>query len=324
MTAHPHDSQEPHFDDLLRDAPRNWGRWGDKDEVGALNFLTPAEVLRAAACIKRGAVFTLGARIGGPEGEPVWPGRAQAQRYNTRDRASYTHGRLEPFCGGLEYADDMVAMFLQGTTHFDGVGHAWYGDQIWNGYSADETVDYLSKGSVLAVAQKGVVGRATLVDIARFKGKDALERGEAFTFDDVLAAAESQGTTVEPHDILLLRTGWLSRFYADREAFYQEPFREPGLLYDDRVPTWFHENEIAAFGTDTIANELQPQPDNEVMSILHASLMRNLGVVFVEILWLEELAAACAEDGEWSFFFAAAPLKVVGGTGAPTNPIAIK
>jgi kynurenine formamidase len=323
MPPHAHDSQDIHFDHLLRDAPRNWGRWGDDDEVGALNFLTPEEVLRAVACIKRGAVFTLGARIGGPEGEPVWPGRAQAQRYNTRDRASYTHGRLEPFCGGLEYADDMVAMFLQGTTHFDGVGHAWYGDQIWNGYSADETVDYLSKASVLPIAQKGVVGRATLIDIARYKGK-ALERGEAFTFDDILAAAESQQTTVEPHDILLLRTGWLGRFYEDRDAFYEEPFREPGLLYDDRVPNWFHENEIAAFGTDTIANELQPQPDNEVMSILHASLMRNLGVVFVEILWLEDLAAACAEDGTWSFFFAAAPLKVVGGTGAPTNPIAIK
>ena len=130
----------------------------------------------------------------------------------------------------------MVAMFLQGTTHFDGVGHAWYGDRSGTGTRPTRRSTTSSKGSVLAVAQKGVVGRATLVDIARFKGKDALERGEAFTFDDVLAAAESQGTTVEPHDILLLRTGWLSRFYADRAAFYQEPFKEPGLLYDDRVP----------------------------------------------------------------------------------------
>src|ERR1700733_1703491 len=147
------------YSEILRDAPKNWGRWGDSDQIGALNFLTGEEVLRATREVQRGDVFTLGAPIGGPEGEPVWPGRAEAQRYNTRDRASYSCGRVEPFAGGLEYADDMVVMFLQGTTHFDALGHVWYENQLYNGYSADETVDHISQASVLPIAEKGIVGR---------------------------------------------------------------------------------------------------------------------------------------------------------------------
>jgi kynurenine formamidase len=318
------DSNPSHFTEMLRDAPKNWGRWGEDDELGALNFLTSDEVIRAAGEIKRGAVFTLGASIGGPEGEPVWPGRVEAQRYNARDRASYSCGRIEPFPGGLEYADDMIVMWLQGTTHFDALGHAWYEDKIWNGYSADETVDHISKASVYPIAKRGIVGRAVLIDLARFKGKDALDAGEAFTLSDILAAAEHQGSPIEPHDILLIRTGWLRRFYEDRRAFYSEPFVEPGLVYAPEVATWFHEREIVAYATDTVGNELTHQPGSGVMAALHASLMRNLGVLFSEILWLEDIADDCAEDGRWTFMFVAGPLKIVGGTGAPVNPVAIK
>ena len=57
---------------------------------------------------------------------------------------------------------------------------------------------------------------------------------------------------------------------------------------------------------------------------LHCALMRNLGLVLSEVIWLDDLAAACAADGRWSFLYAAAPLKVVEGTGAPVNPIVIR
>ena len=57
---------------------------------------------------------------------------------------------------------------------------------------------------------------------------------------------------------------------------------------------------------------------------LHNALMRNLGVTLTEICWLDDLAADCVADGQWTFLYVAAPLKVVGGTGAPVNPIAIK
>lgn len=312
------------LEELLGSAPTNWGRWGVDDEVGALNFLTPAKVLSGAAEIRSGEVFTLGTRIGGPEGEPVTPERSGARRYHVQDHGTYTSGELEPLPGGLEWADDRIEMFLQGTTHYDGIGHAWYGDQLYNGYSADDTVGTMRKAGVLPIAERGVVGRGVLVDIARHREVDHLGRAEPFELDELLAAAEAQGVQFRPGDVLLVRTGWIELFYRDRDRFYEQPFHEPGLVYTRAVSEWFHDQQIAAYGTDTVANEIQPQPGTDVMSVLHAALMRNLGVAFNEILWLPELAAACAADGRWSFMYCAAPLKVVGATGAPVNPMAIR
>ena len=35
--------------ELLKDAPRNWGKWGADDEVGSLNYLTPEVVVARPA-----------------------------------------------------------------------------------------------------------------------------------------------------------------------------------------------------------------------------------------------------------------------------------
>ena len=82
--------------------------------------------------------------------------------------------------------------------------------------------------------------------------------------------------------------------------------------------------EIPNLVTDTMANEVAVDPSSGVMIPLHNALMRNLGVTFTEIAWLEDLATACAADRRWTFLYTAAPLKVVGGTGAPVNPVAIR
>jgi kynurenine formamidase len=82
--------------------------------------------------------------------------------------------------------------------------------------------------------------------------------------------------------------------------------------------------EIPNLVTDTIANELSLDPATGAFLPLHIALMRNLGVLFTEIASLDALAQDCADDGQWDFLYTAAPLKVIGGTGAPVNPIAIK
>jgi kynurenine formamidase len=53
-------------------------------------------------------------------------------------------------------------------------------------------------------------------------------------------------------------------------------------------------------------------------------LLRNQGVIFNEIDWLEDLADDCEKDGQYTFLFVGAPLKVVRGAGSPVNPAAIK
>jgi kynurenine formamidase len=318
-------SEQQTLEDVLAELPKNWGRWGDGDEIGCLNYQTPETVLRGVSEIRSGKVFTLGVPIGSPGGDPVWPGRTGATRLMTQDRSHYTSGKKQAMPGGLEYADDYITAFLQGSSQFDALGHTWYGDQIYNGFSADTTTGGMAKCGVDKIAQKGVVGRGVLIDMARHRGKDSLEAGETFTHEDLEAAAAAQGTTIEKHDNLVIRTGWLKIFYDEGpEAFYGGQFIEPGLTFSPELVRWFHEKEIVSLSTDTIANEVTMDAETGIVLPLHAALMRNLGVLFSEILWFEELAADSADDGQWSFLYAGAPINVVAGTGAPVNPIAVK
>jgi kynurenine formamidase len=318
--AHEHDPSVLH--ELLADHPRNWNRWGADDEVGALNFLDAASVLRGAACIRSGRVHTLGMPVASPDGDPVWPGRPTGRRFAVQDKSSYDAG-LAASEGGDEFADDILQISLHGTTHTDALGHVWYDDALYNGYPAATTTGRLARASVLPLAERGIVGRAVLIDVARARGRVSLERDEPVELADVLAAAGDQGVAIEHGDILLLRTGWLAAYYEDPSAFRQAPLAEPGLVHSRALVDWFWEREIPALGTDTLGNELTLTPGHGDISTLHAALMRNLGVVFTEMLWLEELAADCAASGHWTFLYAAAPLKVVGASAAPTNPIAI-
>lgn len=313
--------------ELLGDSPpSNWGKWGPDDQVGSLNYLTGAEVLRGVASVRSGEVFTLQVPIGSPhsEGDPVWPNRASAVRTSVMDEGFWARGEVAETSDGHHYADDTIDMFLQGSTQYDALGHLWYDGRIWNGYSADTTIGRLDKASVYPIGDRGVVGRGVLIDMARFRGRAFLEPAETFTHLDLLEAAQAQNVTIEKRDILVVRTGWMKRFYAVSSAEFYADFHEPGLTYSRELVEWFQQMEIPNLVTDLIGNETSVHPGTDIEVPLHCALMRNLGVVFTEICWLEDLADACAEDGRWTFLFSAAPLKVVGASGAPVNPVAIR
>ncbi|WP_395400437.1 cyclase family protein [Arthrobacter sp. UC242_113] len=159
----------------------------------------------------------------------------------------------------------------------------------------------MKKASILPMAEKGIAGRGILLDVARHRGKEWLDKGETFTHEDLMDTAVSQGCEIRPRDILLVRTGCLEYFYATpREEFY-EGFKEPGLTYSRELVEWFQEMEIPNLVTDTIANEVTIHPESGVALPLHNALMRNLGVTFAEIINLATLAADCAEDRQYTF-----------------------
>lgn len=98
MTSDPRDVVSLHK--LLDGAPTNWGRWGDDDEIGALNFLGPAEVLAAAASIRQGKVFTLQTQMCNPKGDPTSPKTAPKTASGTsstwRRRSRSRTARVRP------------------------------------------------------------------------------------------------------------------------------------------------------------------------------------------------------------------------------------
>jgi kynurenine formamidase len=316
--------EEHRMGQLLAGSPSNWGRWGPDDQVGALNFLTSAEVLRGARAIRQGKVITCGEIIGTPTGDPIFPGRTQPQRANTQDFSDYQSGKKRALPGGTQYADDQITMFLQGSTQYDALGHVWYDEKLWNGYPASETIGGMKKASILPIAERGVVGRGVLLDMAAHRGKFALEKGDTVNLEDLLGAAKKQGVTLEKHDILCLRIGFLQLLHTQGPEKFYADFNEPGLIYSPDLVDWFHKMEIPALCTDTISNEMDFDPETGMQVTLHCALMRNLGIAFNEICNFEALAKDCHEDGQWDFLYVGAPLKVHQGTGAPLNVVAIK
>lgn len=310
---------------LGSDTPKNWGKWGDDDQVGSLNYLDADQVLRGVASVRTGEVHTLQCPMGHPHGDPVFPGREGIKREMVWDQELFDSGNGPSFPGGIRASDDKAEIFLQGSSQYDALGHAWYDDTLWNGRSADTTNGGgMSWASIMPIATKGVVGRGVLIDMARHRGKEWLEKGETFTHTDLEEAAAAQGTSIEDRDIICIRTGFLKYFYAvPAEEFYAD-FIEPGLTYSPELVEWFQRKEIPNLVTDTIANEVTAEPTTGFLLPLHATLLRNLGISLAEIIWLDDLADACAADGRWDFLYTAAPLKIWEATGAPVNPVAIR
>jgi kynurenine formamidase len=317
----------PSMAELLgEDTPKNWGKWGDDDQVGSLNYLDSNQVMRGVASVRKGEVYTLQCPMGHPHGDPVFPGREGIQREMVWDQDAFAPGGVGPqFPGGIRASDDKATMFLQGSSQYDALGHAWYDDTLWNGADAATTNGGgMSWASIMPIAERGVVGRGVLIDMARHRNKQWLDKGETFTHTDLEEAAAAQGVTIEDRDVICVRTGWLKYFYAvSADEFYKD-FVEPGLTYSRELVDWFQRKEIPNLVTDTIANEVTYDPPTGVALPLHAALLRNLGVSLTEIIWLDDLADACAADGRWDFLYTAAPLKIHEATGAPVNPVVIR
>ena len=293
----------------------NWGRWGAEDERGTLNLITPDKLVAAAGLVRRGAVFDLGIPFDdqGPQ-----PGGA---RINPVHLMSQT-GDTQVFPGGFRYADDYIFMPLQGASQWDALAHVYYDDQLYNGYPASDVTVVGAFHDTIDRIAKGVAGRGVLLDIARLRGVDWLEAGEVITPDDLEAAIAAQGgVDVGSGDILLFRTGW-RRMFLEQKSAQEFMAGEPGLGQD--CCEWLHEREIAAVCSDNWAIEVLPGEVADVVLNVHMVLIRDMGLTLGEILDFEELAADCAADGVWEFFFCAPPLKVTRGVGSPINPLAIK
>ncbi|MBI2766879.1 MAG: cyclase family protein [Chloroflexi bacterium] len=292
----------------------NWGRWGKDDEKGTTNLITPERLVAAGKLIKHGKIFDLGIPMGadGPQ-----PGGG---RINPVHLMSET-GQGQVFPGGFRYADDYIFMPLQGSSQWDSLAHVYYDDLLYNGFPASDVGLGGTLHNSIDKQGKGIAGRGVLLDLVALKGVDCLELGYVITPADLEAAATRQGVQVLPGDILLFRTGWRGKFLAERNpaAFMSG---EPGLGM--ACCEWLHQKDVAVVASDNWAIEVLPGEFSDVVFNVHMVLIRDMGMTLGEILDFEELAADCAADGVWEFFFCSPPLKVSKAVGSPINPLAIK
>ena len=299
--------------------PNNWGRWGPDDEIGTLNFITPAMVSAAEALVRAGRAVSCAIPI--QEVMPVNPARPPVVHtfmYTGTDFASL--GAVEDF-NGFQGSDDHIAMPLQSSTHWDGLAHVSHDGAMYNGFWVGNVAAYSgARRCGIHLLKDRLAGRGVLLDIAWHLGVDRLAPGYAITVEELEDCATAQGIEIGTGDILLVRTGEMPYFYglSDKAEFWRAG--SPGLATE--TVGWIHRREIAALATDNIAVEVVPRRPYEGSYPMHAMLIRDLGLTIGELWWLEDLAAACAEVNCWEFFLVAAPLPVSNGAGSPINPIA--
>lgn len=310
----------------VADQVRNWGRWGDDDQIGTINFLTDEAVARAARCVRSGKRFSLAypLQLHGLQTGAI-PGRINPLRTMVAINSCFS-GDRSTFCT----SDDVVVMGLQAATHWDGLGHASYNGKIYGG--RDAAVITEAGATQCGVENiRSLTGRGVLLDVARLKGVDVLEPGYAITGDDLSAAADRQGVEIRSGDIVLVRTGKMALAKAGDLAGYLGPIDPTTQLplaagIGLSCAAWFHEHEIAAVANDTITFEVLPWDPVIPGAILpmHCIHLVDMGLTQGQNFDLEALADDCAADGQWDFFLEASPQPFVGGVGSPVNPVAVK
>lgn len=297
---------------------RQWGRWGEDDRLGTLNLIDAEAVRRGAAEVRDGKRFSLAMRFDqlSPQVGAI-PGRINPLRTMVSVNAPYTAAGADGFCA----SDDVVVMGLQASTHWDALAHVSYGGVCWNGVPASTTTAEHGSRELGIHRVRTLTSRGVLLDVARARGVERLEPGRPVTAEDLDAAVELARVRVEPGDVLLVRTGHGALHRERRQQEYAGG-AQPGI--DVSCPAWFRAHDVAAVATDTLAFEVFPCQDPEVLFPVHLLDLVELGLLQGQNFDLEELAADCADDGRYAFLLEASPIPFTGGCGAPVNPVAVK
>jgi kynurenine formamidase len=319
----------------------NWGRWGEEDQKGTLNLVTPERIKRAAGLIRTGVRFPLGLPIGIPTAGGEGGHTAKGARRNisrgylmhffgavSGDAVLSNQKGMGAWMGGEDgdapkyhISDDFLVIALQHTTQLDGFGMG-IDDTIYNGFWAGlGTARSGLQRNGMHNRAEGIFGRAILLDVANHLGVERLEDGFRIGPDLLLETAQAEGLDIEAGDILLIRTGWLGWWFRDGAGANMG--LAPGIS-SHAVPL-LHERDVVMVAFDNVASEVVGNVEPGFRPIeFHVNALRDLGLQVGEYFDLDELADACREDGVYEMFFAAEPLPVIGGAGSPLNPVAIK
>ncbi len=289
------------FDELS-----NWGRWGQEDELGTLNLISPAVRLSAASLVKQGVAISLGLDLNKDKSD-----------HNTHP---FVHKSSVHSFGAYDVVSDKYSVEYHGAAHahIDALSHMAYKGRSYNGFTADLTRPEGAGKLGIQNIQDGIFSRGLLVDMPWLRGVDYLQRGEPITVPDLEAWEEKTGISVRQGDVLLVRTG---RWVHDRKhGAIHLALGAAGLHAS--VVKWLKQRDVAVLGSDG-GNDVIPSGVEGLQAPVHLLALVSLGMPLFDNLDLDALASEASKQGRWEFLFVVAPLRADGGTGAPVNPIAV-
>ena len=295
----------------------NWGRWGEDDQRGYLNLITPAKGKRAAALVQDGTPVSC-ARPIVTDITPDTTHQVQRHMVDSGEGRDTDPPERRLLRRG---ASEFIGMVFHGQTitHIDALSHYSWQGKLYNGKPASLiTSREGAQTHSIEPACDGIVTRGVLLDIPKVRGVSWLPPEEPVMPRDLEEAERSEGVRVEEGDILLVRTG----NYRKRFDLGPVPGSEPMTACQVACTPWFKERGIAMLGTDT-SNDVRPSHYATITSPLHTMCLVTLGLWLIDNANLEQLAEACQQRDRYEFMLTLAPLRLRNVTGSPVNPIAL-
>jgi kynurenine formamidase len=298
-----------------------WGLFGENDNLGLVNLLTPERVAAAARLVRTGRMFPLDLPLGS-----IAPALA-------RSRGTPRHTIVHQ--PGSDGFDDVYDNFYpQAASQWDSLGHVGYApDEFYNG-ATEADVQSGRRNTIDHWARHGIAGRAVLLDIPRAMaaaGRDYEPGGAtAIGVEELELARRQAGLDIGTGDIILLHTGFAAWYAQQPQAVRDRlPSRlvAPGLAHAEAVGEYLWDTHAAAIASDTFAVEVwpvDPSPAAHPFGYLHHLLIGQFGMALGELWWLKDLADSCADDGVYESFLVSVPMNAPGGIGSPANATAIK
>lgn len=314
---------------VLHDVPpANWGKGGklfeqpqkdQTDGAGAPEKVRKAEednatsharptLLGAAEAMR---VFDL--EQPRKEGMPVFPAHRPGYSYLLH---RHHEDEYRPEESGSRTSASGVIICMEHTgTHIDALCHQADGLTLYGGVPVKGV--QTGKGfTELGVEEvPPIIAPGVLLDVATSRGVESLDPGYAVTAEDLEMCCSGQDVTVQPGDVVLIRTGNARRYWDDPEGYLAGPGMAAG------ASRWLTERRVLTVGADNMAWDVIGVPDPDLKAMLpgHLILLARHGIHIIENLQLEELASA----RRYRFSFFCTPLKFVGATGSPVRPLAI-
>jgi hypothetical protein len=286
---------------------RNWGRWGEDDQRGAFNLITPETIVEAARLVRTGVRVSLARPL------PTAPGPSNPfPVIHTMHKHDHGHP------SGSGESGDTVTATWHGPlmTHLDALCHVWDGHGMWNGRDPDVEIGLEgTRWGGIEQWREGFICRGILLDVPRHRGEPYVTLERPVHGSELVEIAAASG--IEP------RAGDAVVVYCGLAAYEREhgPMRaelRPGLHascmpvirdWDCSLLVWDMQ-DLTPSGYDAAAWS--------VHGVLYA-----YGVGLVDAVVLEPLVEECHRQSRNEFLVIVLPLFIQGGTGSAVNPVAV-